>query len=291
MYKVVESDTVVSKMIFGFIESGLAQNILATLIIYFHMLYINRLVIKHRLANQITLLPGLIYGVMVSFLPEYSLLTPFLIANTFVLIAIGQIFKTYKRPKAADILFNIGLLVALSSLFVPNYIFMILVGLVGLFVLRSMKMKELNQMILGSVSVYFAFGGILYLIDIDSFSEFSKLSLSPNFSIFENRGESVYKLLTILAVSIISVLGYGANTLKKSIQAQKKIDILYWFMMASLIMLFLYDAIEASQFLLLCVPLSILLNFRFISIKSPLVQEVIHICVVGLLFAFNFGLI
>ena len=91
-YVALETDTVPTKLIFGFIESGLTQNILATLIVYFQVLYINRLVIKHRMANQITLLPGLIYAILVSLVPEYSLLSPFLIANTFPIHDPGSIF-------------------------------------------------------------------------------------------------------------------------------------------------------------------------------------------------------
>jgi len=291
VYSAQESDTLLTKFVFGFVDSALIQNILAILLIYFHVLYINRLVIKHRLANQITLLPGLIYAILVSILPEFSLLTPFLIVNTFVLIGIGQIFKTYKRPKAADILFNIGFLIALAAVFEPNYIILLLVGLIGLFVLRSMKIKEVFQLTSGALLVLFAFCSILYLMDISILPELKKLSLIPRLTILESRGESLYKIAIIFSVSVFTVLSYGSYTIKKSIQNQKKIDILYWFMIAALLLLLLNTSIEASQVLLLFIPLSILLNFNFINIKSILIQEVIHIGVLALLFALNFGLI
>jgi hypothetical protein len=290
-YEVLETDTILTKLTFGFIDSGLSQNILATSIIYFHVLYINRLVIKHRLATQITLLPGLIYAVLVSILPEYSLLTPFLIANTFVLMSISQIFNTYKRPKAADTLFNIGFLITISSLFVPNYLIILLVGFIALFVLRSVKVSEIFQLLSGAVLVFFAFSCILYLVNIKVMPELLKLSLIPRFTVLENRGSSLYKIIIIFAVSIFAVLNYGSYTIKKSIQTQKKVDILYWFMIFSLIMFFLFNNIDASQALLLCIPLSFMFNTNFINIRSILVQEVIHICILGLLFALNFGLL
>lgn len=290
-YEVVETDTLLTKSIYGFVESGFAQNVFATIIIYFQILYINRIVIKHRLANQITLLPGVIYAILVSFLPEYSLLTPFLIANSFVLVAISQIFKIYKRPKAADLLFNVGFLIAFASLLVPNYLVLLLVGLVGLFVLRSLKIIELFQMILGAATVFFAFGSILFLLDIQVIPELAKISLSPKLIIFENRGESLYKIIVVMGLSVFAVLSYGSYTLKKSIQTQKKLDILFWFMIASLFLLFFFNSIEPSQVLLLYISLSILLNFNFLRIKSHLFQEVLHICLLGLLFALNFGLL
>jgi len=57
-----------------------------------------------------------------------------------------------------------------------------------------------------------------------------------------------------MAVVVFAVLNYANYTLKKSIQTQKKIDILYWFMISSLIMFFLSANIDASQVLLLCIP-------------------------------------
>ncbi len=290
-YSAQETDTLITKFVFGIVDSALTQNILAILIVYFHVLYINRLVIKHRLANQITLLPGLIYAILVSFLPEYSLLTPFLIVNTFVLIGIGQIFKTYKRPKAADILFNVGFLIALAALFIPNYIILLLVGLIGLFVLRSMRVKEIFQLTSGAILVLLAFCSILFLMDIAILPELKKVSLIPRLAIFEIRGESLYKLVSLFGISIFAVLSYGSYTIKKSIQTQKKIDILYWFMIAAVFLLFLNTSIDASQALLLFLPLSILLNFNFIHIKSILIQEVIHIGILTLLFLINFGII
>jgi hypothetical protein len=233
----------------------------------------------------------LIYAILVSFLPEYSLLTPFLLANTFVLLAIGQIFKTYKNTKAADILFNIGFLIAISSFFIPNYIGFLLIGFIGLFVLRSLKVFEIFQLISGALLAIFAYGSILYLSNSEVFSELTKFTLIPRFTLFESRGGSLYKIIIILAIAIFAVLNYANYTVKKNIQTQKKIDILFWFMIGSIIIYLLFKNINASQVLLLYIPLSIFLSFNFIRIKGILTQEIIHILLLGLLFALNFGLI
>lgn len=288
-YQVNETDTLLSKWLFGVIESGFSQSVVATLLVYIHVLYINRLVIQHRLANQITLLPGLIYALLVSFLPEYAMLSPYLIANTFVIIGISQIFKTYKKPQAADILFNIGLYIAISSLFVPNYIWIILVGFIGLFVLRSLKTAEILQLLSGSILTYIVFCSVLFLNDTPMLPELSKISLMPQLTIFHARGAELYKLLGILVLSLFAILNYGSYTLKKSIQVQKKIDILFWFMIAALLIILLCVSLNANQALLLFIPLAIMLNFNFVNLKNVLLQEVLHVCLLGLLFALNFG--
>ena len=176
-------------------------------------------------------------------------------------------------------------------LIIPNYIVLVLVGVIGLFVLRSMKMNEVFQMLSGILLVFILYCSILFLLDIEAIPELVKVSIIPRLVFFDIRGESFYKMAIIFAVSIFTVLSYGKYTLKKSIQTQKKIDILYWFMMASLFMLFLFSEINANQVLLLFIPLAILLNTNFLNIKSILVQEVIHVILLALLIALNFGVI
>lgn len=290
-YIAQESDSLLSQTIFGFFESGFGQNCIALLLIYYHVLFINRLVIKHRLSTTITLLPGLLYGLLVSMLPEYAMLSPHLIANTCILMALGEIYNLYKKSKAADTLFNIGLLVMLATLLVPNYIVFILLGVIGIFVLRSVKLNEIMQMFSGIAVVLFLFCGILYLLSIGIYAELSKITLMPKLSMFNLRGEMLYKASAIGVLAIFAVLRYGSYTLKKSIQVQKKIDILFWCMVVQLIMIFFYTSIHAHLALLVFVPLSILLSFSFMRIKNNLIQEIIHLVALVLLFVLNFGLI
>jgi len=290
-YTVRESDALLTKVIFSMLDGALLQNIVAILLVYFQMLYVNRLVIKHRLSHPYTLLPGLVYAILISFLPEYTMLSPFLIANTFVLIAIGQIFKTYRKPKAADILFDIGFSIAVTALFVPNYIFLLVIGIVGLFVLRSMKVVEIFQMISGILLVLIAFCGILYLLDIPFLPELNKASIYPRLTLLEVRGVQLYTIGVIIFIAGFTVLSYGKYTVKKSIQIQKKVDILYWIMIATALILFMFTSIEPNQVLLICIPFSILLSLNFISIQNLLMQELIHIGALALLFAFHFGLL
>ena len=290
-YEISESDTLLTKLIFGFVESALLQNVIAIGLVYYHVLYINRLVIKHRLALQITLLPGLIYSILVSFLPDYSMLSPYLIANTFVLFCVSQIFKTYKKPKAADLLFNIGFYIALSFLFVPNYILLILLGIIGLFVMRSAKLIETLQIMSGVLLVVLAFCSILFLFNLPFLPEILKADLTPKLTIMSLKGESLYNLVVIFVVALFAVFSYNRYTIKKSIQVQKKIDIFYWLMITSFLFLILANPIDANLFLLLCIPLAVFLNLNFNSIKGILVQEIIHISALVLLFIHNFGLL
>jgi len=290
-YIIDNDDTVLVKTIFEWISSPIFQNIIAILLVYFQAVYINRLVIKHKLVQQNTLLPGLIYAVLVSMMPEITSLSPHLIANSFILIVLGQLFKIYKAPRVADNIFNVGFWIGIASLFVPNYIYLIVIGLFSIFILRSVKQKELVQLFSGLFTLFFLVFGSMYICDIKILEEASKMNFSPHMSVFSIRGLAIYKFIGWFLLAVFAVVNYNKYTIKKSIQAQKKVDILFWILFGSAVMLFLISDVVAYNVLLMCIPMAIFLNVNLMSIKSPLTQELIHAGFLVLLFSLNFGLI
>lgn len=290
-YIVSETDSIITKTIFSFVSSPIAQSIVAMLLVYLQAVYINRIVIKNRLAPEITLVPGVVYSVLMSLFPENLGLTPQLINNTFILLALSQIFKTYKSPSAADRLFNVGFWIGVSTLISPNYVYLMLIGVLSIFVLRSSKLREFVHLFSGLVLVSFLFIGILYLKDLSWTDEISKLNFPGHLSIFNVDRVSLYKFVFLILLAVFSVFNYNNYSIKKSIQAQKKIDILFWLLLGSFVMLFIDNQIASENALLLFIPLAIFYNSNLLNIKSPMIQELVHIGALGLLFALNFGLI
>jgi|TARA_R110000737_G_scaffold353393_1_gene404811 hypothetical protein len=290
-YTVGTEDTFLVKGLFDWVSSPLLQSILAIILVYVQCIYINRLVIKHRLAPQITLVPGLIFALLVSLMPEFTTLSPHLIANSLILIVIGQVFKIYKAPKVADNIFNVGFWIGIACLFVPNYIYLIIIGLFSVFIVRSVKQKELVQLFSGLGTLFFLVFSGLYIYDIPILNVASKMNFSPHLSIFSIRGAEIYKFAGWLLLAVFSVINYNTYSFKKSIQAKKKIDILFWFLLGAGVLLFLVSEVVAFNALLICIPLAIFLNVHLLNIKNPLTQELIHVVFLILLFSLNFGLI
>jgi len=100
-YEVQQGDTFVVEFLFSSISSPIGQSISAILLVYLQAVFLNRLVIKHRLAPDYSLWPGLIY-ILLTLMPSFPGLSPHLLANTFILISLDQLFRTYKSPKVAD---------------------------------------------------------------------------------------------------------------------------------------------------------------------------------------------
>jgi len=287
-YEVQSGDTFVGEFFFSTIISPLSQSVFAIVLVYLQAVFLNRIVIKHRLAPDFSLWPGLIY-ILLTLMPSFPGLSPHLIANTFILISIDQLFRTYKNPKVADNIFNAGLWIGVSSLFVPNHIYLILIAYVALLVLRSAKLNELIQLVAGLFVCYFLTFGGMYLCDKSIATEVASLSMSPHLTFLGISGIGLYKLLILTGVALFAVASYSKYTMKKTIQAQKKIDILFWIMAGSGLLLLMTNNIQPYQTLLFFIPLAIFLNTTLFNIKNTMIQELLHLAALALGFALGFG--
>lgn len=287
-YGLQKGDTLLNQWIFHTIESPMAQYIFASVLIFFQTLSINRLVIKHRLAYQITLIPGLIYILFTALIPEIGVWSPQLIANTFIIMSLSELFLIYKRPQAAAIIFNIGFWFGIASLFVPSIILFFFFSIVGLLILRSIKLKEIFQLLVGLLTPVFLYSAIVYLINGSLTNILNKYAWTFNYQIIQVNSIASFIYIAIALLSVFCILSYRQYTIKKSIQAQKKIDILFWLMMFSGLFALTSNTMHPSTLVLFFIPLSSLISTNFLNIKNTLIQEVIHVSFIVAIFMIHF---
>ncbi len=133
MYSQVwETTAPLSAMVYGALDlifgrSQVAYIIGAWLLICIQVFFFNRLVLSNKVYNENTYIPGLIYGILASLNPDFFSLTPVLMATTFLLPALNNIFSHIEvRAKRDEQILYIGLYVGLAYLF---YLPMVIIGL------------------------------------------------------------------------------------------------------------------------------------------------------------------
>lgn len=110
---------------FFFGRSQLAYQIIALLLVAFQCLIFNRLLLINKAYNENTYVPGLIYGLLMSFSFDFLTLTPVLMSITFLLLGLNNIFSHIEyRAKQDESILNIGLFLGVAYLFyLPSIIF------------------------------------------------------------------------------------------------------------------------------------------------------------------------
>lgn len=267
------------------------QAVLAILIIFLQAVSLNFILNKNRLSLRPNLFPGVFYILFVSISREYLSLNPILFGNIFIIIVLVNLFKTYRIAQCSGAIFNIGFFVAMASVFYFPYIAYLIPCFIGLMMLRSFRLKERIQYLIGALTFLYLLFAMFFYFDLSSdfFAQYFQSNL-PLPSIASSQ-ITIYIPIAIFAIGILAaVINYYSIRKKKSIQSQKKIDILYWALIFSPFMIIFWNVLNIYSLLVLAIPLSIIVGMLIYRIKNQLVVELLHFAGLVAMIAFHFGL-
>lgn len=268
--------------------SSIGADLAAIILVFIQATLINRYVIIHRLAVQITLFPGLFYILFTALLPSYQVLSAELVANTFIILAFGELYRIYKKKLYAIYLFNAGFLISIASLFQPGYILFIIWAVMSTAIMNSVNTKRIFQLLIGAATPM-AWAAFFYYINDDFVSFRPDLTAALDFMDIGvlNQGTHWLSVIVILVIVLWTALSYNSTMSKRLIKSRKGIDILYWMLLfGAIITLFQYQADEYNLLPVL-LPTSILASFWFSDTKYPTMAELGHFVLFVLLLSMN----
>jgi hypothetical protein len=262
--------------------------IVAMVLLVLQSFYINVLASEHRLASEVSLFPGLFYVLIGSFLPEFNYLSPTLIGNTFFIIAYGELLATYKRLAVADRIFNVGFWIGVGTLCYPSYLVLMIFGFAGLNILRGLKIKERLMIILGFITPFILLG--TYYFWMNTFPDFIAY-LTDGFQVLSFSSTPLplaYRSLGIFAIFLLVVnFSYRSYLFKRTMEVQRKINILFWGLLACSATLLFQSEIDISHLAILAFPLGMMLSINFINMPSRM-AEVIHLLLLAIALGLQF---
>jgi hypothetical protein len=122
--------------------SAFLASVIAFLLLYVQALMINYFMNAFRMTGKPSYLPGMAYLLITTLLPEWSFLSSPLVATTFILWVIIILFNLYNAQEAKGSVFNMGLLLGISSyIYFPSASFL-LCFLLGIMVLKPFRLNE-----------------------------------------------------------------------------------------------------------------------------------------------------
>lgn len=269
---------------------GSWSKLLAYLHIVVQALLVNYIVNRYKMQPDPTYLPAVGYILVMGFFHYTSGLNPVLLANTFFIIAVWELFKTYRANKSADNIFNVGFWLSVGSLcYLPVGVFLLL-GIVGMFMLRSSNFKDYLILFIGFLIPYFLVGTGFFLTD--AFPEFLQRQFHNNIGIkdFLTRRDFFDYLkpaITILAIIGFAVASGNLNT-RTSAQAQKNYTLLYWILIISIFSITFQLGITTEHLLLVAMPLGILSAAALTRIKNITAAELTHLAILMVILGYQY---
>ena len=262
--------------------------IAAFFLVFIQAVFINITMARYRVSTETTLLPGLFYCLITALLPDFLLLSSTLLANTFLILALFYLFEVYKNSYIAPRIFDVGFWIGVASLFHCSYILFVICGIVGLGILRGLRLKEFLMFLIGVIVPFFLFA--VYLFWNDKLPYLSK-HFADNFSFFSfvhYNNPAIYVKLSIMSILIAVALLVNAQFLnKRSISIQKFISCIYWMLLIGGLTTLFQSNVDINHLLIISVPLSILLSILFQRIGIA-TAEVFHMLLLGIALLLQF---
>lgn len=250
---------------------------LSILLVWFQGLAINYLTNEYRIGLQATLFPGLFIAWLYSCTPEFYGMSPQLVANTFLVMALHQVYKVYKQGDSALTIFNAGFLLGLASLSSFAYLMLGIWGWVAIGILRSRKIRETLQYAVGLALPW----GFLVLMEVmlspvGSFAQLAGVNWGwPPLLIGPDSYRIIIQGVVLCLLILLMISQFTQVTQGETMQVQKNIQILYWAMLFGLAALGFIHRISFTHMLLIAIPVGTLLGLWFVRIR-PALAEMIH---------------
>lgn len=265
-----------------FFPESYSMNVLvASVLIFFNAAQINNIVIKNRVARDINLFPGMVFIILSALHKDMFWVSPQLIAITFLLMGVANVFRIYQKPMASKYIFNAGFFTGISTLFYFPYLIFLVFMFISILILRRFKLIDLFQLFTGFGLVFFFLAFLLFWNNQD-YNIFLLFKGQFRWSL----GFKAYKLNeylifgSIVAMIIMSMTNYRKFTIKKSIQSQKKVNLVYWMMIFGLLSLpFIPTSLIFPALLAVFISFSIFIGMVMTRSRNETAMELIHLFV------------
>jgi hypothetical protein len=228
-------------------------SMLAFLLLLIQAFMINYLVNEYRMMTRQNHLPAMAYLLITSLVPDWNYLSSPLISNTLIIWCFIKLFKLYNKANTKGDVFNIGLILGLSSyIYFPSAAFLICF-LLGIMILKPFRLNEILLFLLGALTPYYFYGAYLFIT-----GQFTVHNFVPNVSLGVPTVKStIYLAISTFLLAIPFLVGgyYVQGHLHKMlIQVRKNWSIILLYLLLAFFVPFINTYMTFSNWILLAAP-------------------------------------
>ncbi len=255
------------------------------LILFLQSVRLNIILNNYKMYAKPNFAVGFAYIFLSGLLPNAYLFSPAFLVNSIIILLFSVLFKFYNNQKAKNIIFNAGLLAALSTICYYPSIYIVAVSLIALAVLRPFKLDEWFILLFGIITPFYLLFASLYLLDFN----FSKIILQKiGFWIYFKLTDNLFltSLISLCLLFLLSIIYWFPNSNRLIIQIRKNWVVMLSCLISTIFSITIYSKMKALPEVLFLIPMSAFLaNFFVYPKKVFWVNAVIFL--VAILIVYN----
>lgn len=259
----------------GFGRSTVAHQIIALIFVSIQLFFFNTFSNQMTLLNERNYVLAFIYFVLACSAPDFFLLSPDLMATTFMLFAVYFLFQEMKESNTDDNLLAMGWSFGLALVFNVHFIYFALMIVLSLILYTTLNARKLVLMLLGACIPYGLIG--IYYVFNDEFNYFFYEGiLFPLFTKSSNY-VSYLELLAIFGVTlfigVIAVLKVYASQGYVNFKVRCQTVFVLW-IISGILCALMSEKHSWYTYYSLIVPFSYFISAFFIAIKKRFVRMI-----------------
>lgn len=236
------------------VASTLITSSLSFILLFLNAYLINLTFNKNGFYDRNIFIPSLLYVVLMSFYHSFYAMDGLLIAHTFLLLCLIQLFRLYQNEDGRAAVFNAAFFAGISAVVHPPIIMILPFLFIMVWSIRPFVFRESLLLITG-FGIPLIYGGI-YLKWLDTSIDLQLLKQATN---YENHKINFLVTTAIFSLMfVLSLIGIRTKMKNSSIRFKKLVRILWVFILIGVIFgvsdYFFFDQIERFSFILLPIP-------------------------------------
>ena len=256
-------------------RSILMRHIIALLIIFFQAAFFAFILIRNRAYNESNYLPAFIFGVICFFSFDMLSLSRELLASTFLLLALNNIFKEIEfKVQRDEIILNIGVFLGIASLLVFSYTVFLIGSLVILFVFTRITLRKSLLLTFGFIFPHLTLICLFYFRD--GLPEFVQYFYGSNFT-FHSTNLVSWKSIFWMSSGIILFFFFALIMLNREARFTKYQSQLMQLMLLWLVISFIEIGITREltphSFITFAPPLAYFISHYILLIRRKWIAE------------------
>lgn len=238
--------------------------VIATVLVLIQSFLFNRVVNNHGLLSKPNHLPALLYVTGSSLFMPFLILSPPLVCNFLLIWAMDKLLKINKSPNVVNIMFDLGMIIAVGSLIYFPFIVMLLMLWLSLLLYRSFVWREWLAGLLGFAIIFF-FLAVYYYWE-NSLGSFYRiwLPLTNKFpSVFTINYNDYLVLVPVAVMMVLASIQLRENFFRSFISTRKAFQMLFFMFAVAIISCYTKPNFRIYHFLMCVPPGAVLLAYYF----------------------------
>jgi|LSQX01.1.fsa_nt_gb hypothetical protein len=228
--------------------------------------------------RQRSILPALIFIIIISGFPEIHTLHPVYFASLFFVFAIFRLFSAFEKSKPYSAAFDTGVLMGVASLFYFNIFFIVPSMILGLSILSPEKRwREFALLVTGLLlPFFFAFTYTYFTGQSLGLLKIFELNIMTSNNHIKGNIPLQFYITYLIFLTFLGSIKILKQYDHEKISTRKYFMILFLLFVNSITVLLLIPGSSSEILIISAIPLSYLMSNFFLSLKSRFWGELLY---------------